>query len=442
MTQGWSIRTRLLASMALALLLAAAAVGAVSYRSVLVQTETLFDYQLRQMALSLRDQGEIAPSEAAAFNDQDLDFVVQIWGFDGRQVYASRVPDALPSKVVLGFADLDVGGVRWRSYAVQARGRVIQVAQPLRTRQRLAAEAAGRSVLPLLAVAPVLAIAMGWLIARSLRPLNRLAAQVRERDAASLAPLPAADMPAEAAPLVRSLNALLDRLGQALDSQRAFVADAAHELRSPLTALKLQAQLVRRAGDDASRQTALDALVAGVDRATRLVEQLLALARSEPGAPQAPHEPVALAPLLRQVLADLGPLAAARNTALSLEADDERCTVSGEADALAVLARNLVDNALRYTPPGGQVAVRLVDQPGTAKLVVDDSGPGIPESERARVFSRFVRGRHSTGESGSGLGLAIVRVIAERDGGAVSLADSPLGGLRVEVAFPAVNPSA
>ncbi len=436
MTLGWSIRARLLASMALALLLAAAAVGAVSYRSVLAQTETLFDYQLRQMALSLRDQGEIAPSEAAAFNDQDLDFVIQIWQFDGRQVYASRVPQALPSRAVLGFADLNVDGERWRSYAVQARGRVIQVAQPLRTRQRLAAEAAGRSVLPLLAVAPVIAVAMGWLIERSLRPLYRLAAQVRERDAASLTPLPVADMPAEAEPLVRSLNALLDRLGQALDSQRAFVADAAHELRSPLTALKLQAQLVRRAGDDANRQAALDALVAGVDRATRLVEQLLALARSEPGAPAPSHAPVALGPLLRQVMADLAPLAETRATTLSLEADDAPYTVGGEADALAVLARNLVDNALRYTPPGGQVVVRLVDQPGAVRLIVDDSGPGIPESERERVFSRFVRGRHSAGESGSGLGLAIVRVIAERHRADLTLADSPLGGLRVEVTIP------
>ena len=436
-----SIRSRLLASMAAALLLAVAVVGGTTYRSVLGQTEALFDYQLRQMAMSLRDQGEIAPSEASAFNDEDLDFVVQIWRIDGRNVYASRAHRSLPSRGVLGLADITVEGERWRSFAVGTRDRVIQVAQPARIRQGLAANAAWRSVLPLLAVGPLLAMAMGWLITRSLRPLQRLATQVRERDAAALAPLPETDLPAEAAPLVQSLNALLARLGQALDSQRAFVADAAHELRSPLTALKLQAQGVRRAPDDASRQAAIDALVSGVDRAARLVEQLLALARSEPGAPVVAHAPVALAPLLQTLLADLAPLAESRTIQLSLDAPagPQDSAVPGDAAALAILARNLVDNALRYTPAGGEVLVSLVAQPEGVLLRVDDSGPGIPESERDKVFDRFVRGPNSAGSSGSGLGLAIVRAIAGRHGARVSLSESTLGGLRVEVGLPGIK---
>ena len=433
-----SIRSRLLASMAAALLLAVAVVGGTTYRSVLGQTEALFDYQLRQMAMSLRDQGEIAASEASAFNDEDLDFVVQIWRIDGRSVYASRAHRSLPSRAVLGLADITVDGERWRSFAVGTRDRVIQVAQPARIRQGLAADAAWRSVLPLLAVGPLLAVAMGWLITRSLRPLQRLATQVRARDAAALAPLPEHELPAEAAPLVQSLNALLARLGQALDSQRAFVADAAHELRSPLTALKLQAQGVRRAPDDASRQAAIDALVTGVDRAARLVEQLLALARSEPGAPPVAHAPVALAPLLQTLLADLAPLAESRNIQLSLDApgDPQASTVAGDAAALAILARNLIDNALRYTPPGGEVLVSVVQRSECMLLRVEDSGPGIPTAERDRVFDRFVRGAQNGGNSGSGLGLAIVRAIAERHGAHVTLADAALGGLRVEVALP------
>ena len=439
-----SIRSRLLASMAAALLLAVAVVGGTTYRSVLGQTEALFDYQLRQMAMSLRDQGEIAASEASAFNDEDLDFVVQIWRIDGRSVYASRAHRSLPSRAVLGLADITVDGERWRSFAVGTRDRVIQVAQPARIRQGLAADAAWRSVLPLLAVGPLLAVAMGWLITRSLRPLQRLATQVRARDAAALAPLPEHELPAEAAPLVQSLNALLARLGQALDSQRAFVADAAHELRSPLTALKLQAQGVRRAPDDASRQAAIDALVTGVDRAARLVEQLLALARSEPGAPPVAHAPVALAPLLQTLLADLAPLAESRNIQLSLDApgDPQASTVAGDAAALAILARNLIDNALRYTPPGGEVLVSVVQRSECMLLRVEDSGPGIPTAERDRVFDRFVRGAQNGGNSGSGLGLAIVRAIAERHGAHVTLADAALGGLRVEVALPARSTSA
>ncbi len=454
-----SIRARLMLSLLAALALAAALVGGITYRNVLHETEALFDYQLRQMALSLRDQGEIASGDAAALNDEDLDFVVQIWRIDGRSVYASRAHRALPSKAVLGLAEIRVDGERWRSFAVAARDKVIQVAQPVRIRQGLAADAALRGVLPLVLAAPAMAAALWWLITRSLRPLARVARQVGEQDAAALQPLPAADLPDEVAPLVAALNALLARLGQAWGQQRAFVADAAHELRSPLTALKLQAQVLRRlsepVGDGAppvhpaDRAAALDALVAGVDRASRLVEQLLTLARSEPGAPATTAQPVALAALLRQVLADhAAALAAARGSHVELVADEAtdatmpapEITVAGDPAALAVLVRNLVDNALRYTPAGGRVRLTLSSHPAGPLLTVDDNGPGIPEAERERVFERFVRGAAAADAAGSGLGLAIVRSIAQRHGARVLLGDSPLGGLRVAVQFGLPSP--
>ncbi len=433
-----SLRARLLLSLLAALLLAAALVGGVTYRNVLEEAETLFDYQLRQMALSLRDQGEIAGDEAAALRDEDLDFVVQIWRIDGRSVYASRAHRNLPSRTVLGFADIVVDGLRWRSFAIAAHDKVIQVAQPIAIREGLAAKAALRSVLPLAVVAPLLAAALWWLVASALRPLSRMAGTLREADVATLHPLPEDGLPDEVRPLVHSLNTMLVRVGEAFDSQRAFVADAAHELRSPLTALKLQAQLLRRAPDEASRAAALETLVSGVDRATRLVEQLLTLARQEPGAAPAALVDVALLPLLRQVLADLHPLAQARGIALSLQAGDaEQAAVRGEAAALSVLVRNLVDNALRYTPAGGQVQVGVAREAGRVLLQVDDNGPGIPDAERERVFERFVRGSSAVQDSGSGLGLAIVRSIARRLGATVVLADSPLGGLRVTVSLPA-----
>ena len=455
-----SIRARLLWSLLAALALAAALLGGLTYRSVLQQTEALFDYQLRQMALSLRDQGEVAPGDAAALNDEGLDFVVQIWRIDGRSVYASRAHRALPSRAVLGWSEISVDGQRWRSFAVAARDKVIQVAQPLQIRQGLAADAALRAVLPLAVAAPLMAAALWWLIARSLRPLLRVARQVREQDAAALAPLPATGLPDEVAPLVTALNALLDRLALAWAGQRAFVADAAHELRSPLTALKLQAQVLRRLGEtdapEPERQAALAALIAGVDRAGRLVEQLLALARTEPGAPQPAPQPVALAALLGQVLADeAAPLAASRGSQLALTADDS-LAVPGDAAELRVLVRNLVDNALRYSPPGGTVQVTWSDGHHTTDsadaepdapdapdlhgatgplLTVDDSGPGIPEADRERVFERFVRGASAGSASGSGLGLAIVRAIARRHGARLTLGSSPLGGLRVGLRF-------
>jgi len=432
-----SIRTRLLLSLLAALAIAAALVAWVTYRNALLDAENLFDYQLRQMALSLRDQGEIAPGNAAALNDEELDFVVQIWSIDGRSVYASRAHRNLPARTVLGLADVVVEGERWRTFGVAARGRVIQVAQPVRIRQRLAADAAWRAVLPLAASAPLLAVLMGWLIATSLSPLRRVAREVGSRDVASLQPLADSGLPDEVAPMVRSLNALLARLDEAMASQRAFVADAAHELRSPLTALKLQAQVVRRTDDEATRAQAMDALVAGVDRAARLVEQLLTLARNEPGAAAGRLLPLDLAEVVRQVLADLAPQAQARGTALHLElpADtpEARFEVAGDAAALSVLVRNLVDNALRYTPEGGQVQVQLRHEAGQVLLQVDDSGPGIPPEERERVFDRFVRGSGAGQTTGSGLGLAIARSIARRHGASLQLLEAPLGGLRVEL---------
>jgi len=436
-----SIRTRLLLSLLAALAIAAALVAWVTYRNALLDAENLFDYQLRQMALSLRDQGEIAPGNAAALNDEELDFVVQIWSIDGRSVYASRAHRNLPARTVLGLADVVVEGERWRTFGVAARGRVIQVAQPVRIRQRLAADAAWRAVLPLAASAPLLAVLMGWLIATSLSPLRRVAREVGSRDVASLQPLADGGLPDEVAPMVRSLNALLARLDEAMARQRAFVADAAHELRSPLTALKLQAQVVRRTDDEATRAQAMDALVAGVDRAARLVEQLLTLARNEPGAAAGRLLPLDLAEVVRQVLADLAPQAQARGTALHLELPAEspeaRFEVSGDAAALSVLVRNLVDNALRYTPEGGQVQVLLRHEVGQVLLQVDDSGPGIPPEERERVFDRFVRGSGAGQTNGSGLGLAIARSVAQRHGATLRLEASPLGGLRAELQLPA-----
>lgn len=430
-----SLRARLLLALLGLLALAALVLGSVTYRSVHAEVEALFDYQLRQMALSLRDQGEVAPAQAAALADGQLDFVVQIWTADGRTLYAPRPHEALPQRAPLGLADVGAGATTWRAFTVATPSRVIQVAQPLGVRRRLAAEAAWRAVWPLLLVAPLLGAAAWGLSALALAPLRRLADAVRERDAASLAPLPAAGLPAEVAPLVVALNALLQRLAQALDAQRSFVADAAHELRSPLTALKLQLKQLERAGDDRQRRAAGDALAGGVERATRLVEQLLTLARNEPGAAAAPLQPLDLAEVAREALVDVVPLAAARDTRLELQAAAP-APVRGDRAALVALVRNLADNAVRYAPRSARVEVSVQPQGAEVSLRVDDSGPGIAPAQRAQVFERFVRGAAAAGEAGgSGLGLAIVRSIAARHGAALALGDSALGGLRVELRF-------
>ena len=440
LTAGGTLRVRLLLSLIAVLVLAALAMGLSVYWNVLRQTESLFDYQLRQMALSLRDQGEIAPEDARALTDGQLDYVIQIWRVDGHEVYATQLRTEPPARVVLGFADIPAGGIVWRTFGVEARDRIIQVAQPQNVRHDRAVQAAFGSVAPLLAVAPALALVIGWLVSRSLAPLQRLAAEVRSRDSSSLQALPEGDLPDEVLLLVQSLNALLERLDTALAAQRHFVGDAAHELRSPLTALKLQVQVLRRAPDEATRDEAARALNAGVDRATRLVEQLLALARSEAG-PAREATAAPLAELVRQVMADVAPFADARGTTLELDVADgaDAVAVSGDGD-VSVLARNLIDNAVRYSPQGGHVSVWVgvdAERPGAPVLQVDDDGPGIPVDDREIVFDRFVRRDSAEGQTGSGLGLAIVRQVARRQGAEVALADAPAGGLRVRVTWPA-----
>jgi len=429
-----SLRGRLLIFLLTLAAVTAAVVATVSYRSVLAETDAIFDYQLRQMALSLRDQGSIADSERAALEEPTFDYVVQVWTGDGAVTYSSHRRPGLPRSAVLGFADVDFDGRRWRVFSTTSRGRVIQVAQPLSVRHQLAAAAAWRSVVPLLIAAPLVALAVWWLVGVSLAPLRNLVAAVRARDAESMTPLPLAGLPSELTPLGGALNALLARLRGSFDAQRAFVADAAHELRSPLTALKLQVDLVRRAPGEAARAQALQELGQGTERMQRLVEQLLALARAEPGGAETELRDIDVVEPVRQATADTIGLAVASGVELELEAPPQR-RARADAAALRILARNLIDNAVRHAGRNGRVRVQLAAGGAGVILRVDDSGPGIPAAERARVFDRFYR-RSDAATIGSGLGLAIVRAIAERHGADVRLDDSPLGGLRAEVALP------
>lgn len=431
-----SLRTRLTAFLLAAALLAAGITGMLAYRNTLKENERLFDYQLRQTALSLRDQG-VAANLAPPDVDEDAPAVVaQIWTMNGTTLYLSHPGTALPDRAILGFSDVDAGHRRWRVYSMVARNRIIQVAQPLELRRDLAAAAALRSLRPLLIFAPLMALLIWLLVGRALRPVQRLAQEVRLRDAGSLAPLAEHDLPSEVQPVAHAINSLLARLKLAFDSQRAFVADAAHELRSPLTALKLQLQMMARASDEEARQAAAAQLEQGVERATRLIGQLLTAARTAPGETGPAMQPQDLAELARQALAEAWPLAEARRIDLGLDAP-AMAAIMADADALRILMRNLLDNAIRYTPEGGQVDMSIALQPDALVLCVDDSGPGIPPDERERAFQRFYRGRRAAGDgTGSGLGLAIVANIAARHGAAVALLDAPLGGLRVELRFP------
>jgi signal transduction histidine kinase len=429
-----SIRARLLLALILLVAFVSLLAAIVTYRRVLNETSTLFDYQLRQMALSLRSQVSLAPRVEVPPDQGDTDFVIQIWDLFGARVYLSRPGLPLINQTVLGYADLSVRGQPWRAYGLQTVDGVIQIAQPIQVRERLARAAALRVVVPLLLLLPLMIAFVAWIVRRGLLPLRDVTAEVQRRDARSLTPLATDNLPEEIEPLAAELNRLLARLQEAFAVQRAFIADAAHELRSPLTVLRLQLQLLDRAPDDAARRTARDSLGAGIERAIHLVEQLLTLARSDPGETTGDFELLDLSTVAAQALTDTHALAAAKHIDLSLE-HESAVPVKGDREALRTLARNLVDNAVRYTPAGGSVRVRCQLQAAEALLEVIDTGPGIPAADRARVFDRFSR-RANANETGTGLGLAIVKAIAALHGARVLLDDVPSGGLRVTVSFP------
>ncbi|ATE59746.1 ATP-binding protein [Thauera sinica] len=433
-----SLRRTLLLSLLAALAAVFLSGGLATFVAARAEIDGLMDYQLRQLALSLRDQQFGRPNAAPlAPPEESLDFVIQVWDSSGVQLYLSRPHSTLPSLAQLGYSTVRTSEGDWRVFSIPLLDRVIQVAQPMSVRSRMAADAALRTLIPLLAVIPLFGALIWYLVGRGLRPLERLARDVATRRPDSLEPLRAEHVPDEARPLVHALNHLLDRLDQALAAQRAFVADAAHELRTPLAALQIQLHLCERAGDPQARAAALGELRAGLQRATHMVQQLLTLARQEPGAAAPAHAPVMLADVARRTLADHAPLAEARRIDLGAEALDDRLAVLGDAAALRTLAGNLIDNAIRYTPEGGRidVGVRRDDGDPLCWLYVSDSGPGIPPAERERVLDRFYR-RAGQEQTGSGLGLAIVRSIAERHGARLVLDASPLGGLRVAVGFP------
>ena len=436
-----SLRARLTGALLLAVLAFAALQAAVTYRTARAETEALFDAQMQRIALSLSGSlgaGALSDDAPAADTPAAREMIIQIWRADGVMLYRSPQGRLLPPQTVIGFSDTVAGGEPYRIYALRTATQVVQVAQQTEARGRMAGQLALRAVLPVALLAPVLMLIVWWVVGRAIGPIERVRRQVAARRPDDLAPLPTAGLPAEVRPLVGEMNGLLTRLSAAWDALTHFTADAAHELRSPLAALRLQAQSLQRAPDDATRAIATERLLAGIDRATRLVEQLLALARQEGAGEGAERVSLDLTALARNALADAEPEAARRAIALTLDAPTAHVVLRADEAALAVLLRNLLGNALRHTPPGGQVRVGVREEASVIDLTVEDSGPGIAPDERARVQDRFYRVPGTPGH-GSGLGLAIVRAIAERHGAALTLDASPtLGGLRVMLRWPAV----
>jgi two-component system OmpR family sensor kinase len=434
------IRRRLLFWLSPTLVLAAVAFAVPTYVNVREEVDELFDKVLQDLAHSLQDSAVVAgetqsrriPPPAA----HDLDLMSQTWSPDGQLRSRSHPFPPLPLEPAEGWTTRDWRGEPWRAFTLKTPDGWIQVAQSREERRETANEIALRLLTPLLVLLPGLAVLIWLGLGRGLRPLRDLTRTVEKRSPEALQPIPPEGWPREVGTLVNALNGLLYRLDEALAAQRQFTADAAHELRTPLTALSLQAQVAERAVDPEKRAAALRALRQGIGRASHLVDQLLTLARLDPEAAEAPRVPLRLDDLARTVVGDYSLLAAERGIDLGL-AVAEPALVAGDGGALRILLGTLLDNALRYTPAGGRVDVSVRAKGDAVWLDVRDTGPGIPESERTRVFDRFYRGTDQA-EPGSGLGLAIARRIADRHGAAIGLADGATGsGLKLSVQFPA-----
>jgi two-component system sensor histidine kinase QseC len=332
-----------------------------------------------------------------------------------------------------GFRTIDIAGTAWRVFSTRgSEGDVrVFVGEQVRSRNSILWAVLRSSLGPMLFALPVLALAAWWAVRQGVAPLRRLGGTLARRTPDALQPIAVNGAPSEMVPMLDALNGLFTRIAELLESERRFTADAAHELRTPIASIRAQAQVALGATADSERSHALHATLQGCDRATRLVEQLLTLSRLESGAQHAPVA-VDLAALARRVVAELAPSALGKQQVVALDASAP-CTVQGDATLLSVMIRNLVDNAIRYSPPGATVNIAVSNEQGAVRLSVDDSGPGMSHADMARIGERFFRVVGS-GQDGSGLGWSIARRIAAVHRAALRVARSEsLGGLSVEV---------
>lgn len=343
---------------------------------------------------------------------------------------------AQPGSTPRGFQTVVVDGVAWRVFATTGRDRDVQVfvGEQVESRSAILMAWLRSTLWPMLVALPVLGLAIGWSVHQGVQPLRRLGQLLQQRPALALEPVELAHPPSEMAPMLAALNDLLQRIGVLMQSERRFTADAAHELRTPIAAIRAQAEVALHEKQEDARQHALQATLLGCDRASRLIDQLLTLARLESGeAP--PMTPVDLRDVARGAMADLAMHALGKQQTLELAAPTP-CLIQGNGTLLAALVRNLIDNAIRYSPPAAHIQASLMLSPQAATLCVQDSGPGLSEADQARMGERFFRVA-GTAEAGSGLGWSIVRRIAQAHHAQVQLGRSEQwGGLRVEVSWP------
>ena len=443
----YSLRWRILLGVLVAVTLAWVVVSVIAYREARHEAGELLDAHLAQSATLLfaflGDEADEVEEHPPRYRfDKKVAF--QVWeGGDRLLTHSAGAPEARLSERVEGFSDVVLEGKAWRVFSTwDAKHRyLVQVADAAHSRDEISREIAWHLLMPLVFGLPLLGLALGSFVVVAFRPLGQLADSIAAQAPERLQPIALEHIPREIAPILARLNLLFERVNRAQEDERRFTADAAHELRTPLAVMQTHAEVAAAASDEATRRQALDSLVAGSRRAARLLDQLLTLARLDAQAALPARAACDLRPLVIETVAALAPAAIEKDVDIevaeaSVAADaSENTVISGVPLLLQVLVRNLVDNAIRYTPAGGRVRVALFSTVGVTTLRVSDSGPGIPLEKRSEALARFRRlDEHS--QTGHGLGLSIVAAIAKLHGARVELNTSAeLGGLEVAIAF-------
>ena len=438
-----SLQFKLSVWLSIAIVGIAAAAGVFSFVSALAEAHEVQDQQLRQTGYLISRLDAVPASPLARERAGDVDFdarvVVRFLQGSGAAVPEQALrPPTFSNALNDGLQTVSVGDEQWRVFVkTNSNGVRVAVGQQTTVRDAAARASAVRTLMPILFLVPVLLLLVGVLVRQMFKTLKSLSDDLGRRSVHDLRELNETALPSEVRPFVAEINQLLERIGRSMALQRRFVADAAHELRSPLTAMSLQAERLGATDMPAEARGRLDALIAGLQRTRVLLDQLLTMARSqEPSSEKMGN--VSLEPVIRQVLEDLIPLAEEKNIDLGVIGDVD-AQVHAQVVDLTVLVKNLVDNAIRYTPEGGRVDIAVKRRHDLVTLQIDDTGPGIPLHERERVFDSFYRVL-GNGEIGSGLGLAITRTVAASMGATIELGDArpPESGLRALVTFKGV----
>ena len=435
-----SIQRKLSFSVSLAIVVVALLAGVFSFITAFNEAQELQDDTLQQVAM-LFDRQTLAPVPPGSAPDSLDDSRVIVQHLAGGDATAD-VPDAgaplaLPATLPDGLHTLEVNGQTLRVLVkTTARAERIAVAQDTNARDEIARDSALHTLLPLLVLVPVLLLVVADLVRKMFRPIAALSTEIDQRTEQALHPVEKEHLPVEVRPFVVAINRLLTRVAQSMQVQRRFVADAAHELRSPLTAMSLQAERLADSEMSAAARERLATLRQGIERGRNLLDQLLTLARVQ-ATPALPKSPVSVRGIYRRVLEDLMPLAEAKRIDIGVEGAQDAQVLVSELDMIAMV-KNLVDNAIRYTPPGGQVDLSVETVQGRVVLTIQDNGPGIALAERERVFDAFYRTLGSD-QVGSGLGLSIVKAVSDRIGAEMTLGFSDevnACGLRVCIFLP------